>query len=125
MSPGVRILVVDDDDDIRNLVCLVLELEGYCGVQASNGVEALRILRESTLPSLILVDLMMPAMDGEQLVTSVHASEDLAAIPLVIMSGHSDARQKTRSLNVHDCLVKPVDVDDLLSTVKRLAPAAS
>jgi len=118
---GPRILVVDDDDDIRKLVCLVLELEGYSGVPASNGIEALQILRDSTPPCLILVDLMMPAMDGEQLVTTLHASHDLAAIPLVIMSGHSDARDKTRALNVGACLVKPVDVDHLLSTVRRLA----
>jgi CheY-like chemotaxis protein len=124
MNRGPRILVVDDDDDIRKLVCLVLELEGYLGVPASNGIEALQILRESDRPSLILVDLMMPAMDGEQLVATLNMTRDFASIPLVIMSGHSDARQKSHTLNVRDCLVKPVDVDELLSTVKRLALAS-
>jgi CheY-like chemotaxis protein len=103
------------------MVCLVLESEGYRGIPARDGVEALQILKNSGCPSLILLDMMMPRMDGEELVAILKGSASLSHIPVLIMSGHNEATQKTRSLCVNGCLVKPVDVDVLVSSVKRLA----
>ena len=119
MPKSTRILVVDDDDDIRTLVCLVLESEGYRAVPARDGLDALSLLGASPLPSLILLDLMMPRMDGEELVSALKPNPKLCGIPVVVMSGHNNARQKTQALGVAGCLVKPVDVDILLSTVQR------
>jgi chemosensory pili system protein ChpA (sensor histidine kinase/response regulator) len=114
------VLVVDDDEDIRTLVCLVLGSEGYRAVPARDGVDALRILEETDRPALILLDIMMPRMDGEQLIAALR-SAGLAHIPVVIMSGHNEARQKTRTAGAAGCLVKPVDIDVLVSTVRRFA----
>jgi two-component system, NtrC family, nitrogen regulation response regulator NtrX len=114
-----RILVVDDDEDIRTLVCLVLESEGYRPIPARDGLDALQILNEREPPSLILLDIMMPRMDGEELMSALKASAQLSTIPVIIMSGHNDAREKTQGCCVNACLVKPVDFDVLLSTVQQ------
>ena len=113
-----QILVVDDDDDIRSLVCLLLETEGYDAIGATDGVDALRILQEREPPGLILLDIMMPRMDGEAVVAALKASPKWATVPVVMMSGDSQAREKTDRCSVQGCLVKPVDLDVLLRTVK-------
>jgi CheY-like chemotaxis protein len=125
MEPARRILVVDDDEDIRRLVCLILASEGYEAIPASDGLEALRLLHERERPSLILLDIMMPRMDGEALVAVLNMSPDLRTIPVVIMSGHNDAQEKSRTCSARGCLVKPVDVDDLLTTVHELSASSS
>ncbi len=112
-------MVVDDDEDIRTLVCLVLESAGYRPIPAKDGLDALHILKEAEHPSLILLDIMMPRMNGDELVSELKASPHLSAIPVVMMSGHNNAREKAETSGVRDCLVKPVDLDVLLSTVER------
>jgi two-component system, OmpR family, response regulator len=115
------ILVVDDDDDIRTLVCLALEWEGYRSIPARDGLDALTILREWPAPALILLDLMMPRMDGEDLLAAMRASPGLERIPVIIMSGHDKAREKAETLLGRECLVKPVDLDVLLHAVQQFA----
>jgi CheY-like chemotaxis protein len=121
--------VVDDDDNIRTLVCLVLESEGYQSIQAKDGLDALRILDDGPVPSLILLDFMMPRMDGEAFLAALKASAQLAPIPVVIMSGHDKVREKSQALRVQGCLVKPVDLKALLDAVRQfrslIAPTAS
>jgi CheY-like chemotaxis protein len=114
------ILVIDDDEDIRTIVKLLLESTGYRVVTAADGVEAGRELNTGDAPSLILLDLMMPRMDGERFMQTLRASSD-GDIPVVIMSGHNVASQKARDLNADGCLTKPVDLDELLATVRRFA----
>lgn len=119
MAREQRILVVDDDEDILALLCLVLETEGYRPIPARDGLNALEILNEREPPSLILVDIMMPRMNGEELVYALKASPQLSAIPVVVMSGDNKAREKTRACRADGCLVKPVDLDMLLRTVQQ------
>jgi CheY-like chemotaxis protein len=119
MPANRHILVVDDDEDILTLVCLVLESEGYRPTPARDGMEALQILNERELPSLILLDIMMPRMNGVELAFALKASPRFSTIPLIVMSGDNNAREKTRTCCAHACLVKPVDLDLLLSTVQQ------
>lgn len=112
------VLVVDDDEDIRDAVSWALEDEGYRVATATDGRDALRRLREGELPSVVLVDLMMPHMDGEELVRAVAASP-FAHVPIVVMSGHVGAGAKAGAAGAAACLPKPVDLDDLLSTIAR------
>jgi CheY-like chemotaxis protein len=117
-----RILVVDDDEDILALLCLVLETEGYRPISARDGLDALeKILNERDPPSLILVDIMMPRMGGEELVHILRTSPRLSTIPIIVMSGDNNVREKTRACRAEGCLVKPVDLDVLLSTVQHFA----
>jgi CheY-like chemotaxis protein len=119
MRPG-QILIVDDDEDIRDVVGMLLEVEGFQVAKARDGMDALAQLEAGPLPSLILVDMMMPRMDGESFVAAIRGDPKLARIPVVIMSGHHVAQQKAAKLEAAGCLVKPVEMKDLLWVVQRL-----
>ncbi len=119
MQPG-HILIIDDDEDIRDVVGMLLEVEGFQVAKARDGIDALAQLQEGPLPSLILLDMMMPRMDGESFVASLRCDPNLAKIPVVVMSGHHVARQKAAELEAAGCLVKPVEMKDLLWVVQRL-----
>src|SRR5689334_13488814 len=86
------ILVVDDDEDLRTMLCVVLSAEGYRAVAAADGAEALQRIRNDGPPALMFVDLMMPRMSGEELVQAITADPTLASIPVAILSGQLTAR---------------------------------
>jgi DNA-binding response OmpR family regulator len=113
------ILVVDDDEDIRTMLGVVLSAEGYRVVSASDGLDALRVMRRDDPPALAVVDLMMPRMDGEHLIRSMQEDSSLARVPVAIMSGQPPG--STPSLHVSARLGKPVELDELMTVVHRLA----
>ena len=113
------ILIVDDDDDIRDALTMILEDEGYKVVGAINGVEALKYLRSSGPPCLILLDLMMPVMDGWVFRSTQMQDPALASIPVIVISAFSNVPRLTATLDVVDYLQKPIDLDILIATVKR------
>lgn len=115
-----RILLVEDDLDIRESIKEVLEDEGYAIAEAGNGVEALEQLRGATaLPDLILLDLMMPTMNGVQFREEMVQNPVWAEIPIVILSADADARYKAELIKAADVLEKPVELDRLFQTVAR------
>ncbi len=114
-SPSV--LVVDDDRDICEVVQTVLELEGYAVVTAGDGAEALARLRAGVRPCLIILDLMMPNMNGMQF-REQQQDPELRAIPVVVLSGDGRAGMKAATLGVEG-LRKPVELDVLLDAVRR------
>jgi CheY-like chemotaxis protein len=120
-SAAPLLMVVDDDEDIREVLKLFLEVEGYRVVTAVDGRDALQQLQTREQPSLILLDLMMPGMDGEQFMNVIRRGA-FAEIPVVIMSGHREASNKVIELNANCCLMKPVEYDDLMAVVHRFAP---
>jgi chemosensory pili system protein ChpA (sensor histidine kinase/response regulator) len=111
-------MIVDDDDDIRELGTIILQSHGYRVAAARDGLEALQKLQRQRV-GLILLDLMMPRMDGEQFLKALRAS-DRADIPVVLMSGHHEASEIARKLEAAALLPKPVDIDVLLKTVHQL-----
>jgi CheY-like chemotaxis protein len=115
------LMVVDDDEDIREVLRLFLEAEGYRVVTAVDGRDALQQLQSREQPSLILLDLMMPGMDGEQFMKAVSRGS-FGNISVVIMSGHKEAADKVVELNANCCLMKPVEYDDLMAVVHGFAP---
>ena len=115
-------MVVDDDRDIRETVAEVLEDEGYTVVTAENGADALALL-ERVRPQVILLDLSMPVMSGEQFRQRQLADPALAAIPTVVMSATDRIHEKTRALQLHGTIPKPVDLEVLVSTVARCVTA--
>ena len=114
------VMVVDDDEDIRDVLKLVLEIDGYRVTTAIDGLDAWQQLNSSEPPTLILLDLMMPRMDGERFVKTLRASP-LAEIPVVIISGHNDASDTAKELDGDCCLMKPVELDELMAVVHRFA----
>jgi CheY-like chemotaxis protein len=117
--PCRRVVVIDDDNDILESIAIVLKGAGYDAQTASNGAEALHQMRRSERPCLILLDLMMPGMNGWQFRTEQMGDPALATIPTVVMTGFPAAAENATSLGVDACLKKPINLDDLLDTVAR------
>jgi DNA-binding response OmpR family regulator len=117
----MHILVIDDDEDIRAVLEVVLEAQGCRVETAVDGIDALERLRAGSRPSVILLDMMMPRLDGEGLMRAMQDDPRLAGIPVVVMSGHRAARDKAAGLEAAAWLVKPVDLEQLLATVRAAA----
>jgi CheY-like chemotaxis protein len=114
-----KILVVEDDSDIREDLAELLRDQGYRVTTAANGIEALEHLRAELLPCLILLDLMMPVMDGWELRRQLMADERLASVPIVLLTGASDPEDHARTLSVADVMTKPIRLERLYATIER------
>jgi CheY-like chemotaxis protein len=121
MSPLV--LVVDDDADILEAIGEILTLEGYRVARARHGLDALdKIAAER--PSLILLDLMMPVMDGASFAQALRKRRPELDIPIVVISAEGSAH-KAAALGAAGFLAKPFDIDALLAEVAVMAPRAA
>jgi CheY-like chemotaxis protein len=114
------ILVVEDDPDLAQLVGEVLESAGYRTAIAGNGVEALDQLRANTHPDLILLDMMMPVMDGWTFREEQCKEPALASIPVVAVTADGDARGKAAAIQAAGYVTKPITIDSLLDAVERV-----
>lgn len=120
------ILIIEDDRDIREMLVETLADEGYevCGV--ADGFQALAYLRSSERrPCVILLDLMMPRMDGWQFLQQHGDDPALAAIPVVLLSARSDGPAQVAESSVAAYVSKPVDFGLLLDTVARFCGACA
>lgn len=113
-----KILIVDDEEHIRELIRFYLDKEGFSVVQAASGEEALHLL-ENEYIDLAIVDIMMPVMDGFQLVEEMKEMKD---IPVIMLTAKSQSADKLRgfSLGIDDYVTKPFDPDELLARVKTI-----
>jgi CheY-like chemotaxis protein len=109
---SASVLLVEDDKDIREAVSAVLEAEGYTVLTAGNGQEALKIL-ERGQPCVVLLDLMMPVMDGWDFMEAVKKTRRLEDLPVVVVSAYSERKAE----GVRRVLKKPLDVNQLLAAV--------
>lgn len=109
------ILLVEDNDDIREMMAVALELGGYRVVAAPNGRAALEVLRHTPRPSLILLDLMMPVMNGWEVCKALKGDPSLADIPVVVVSAvTTDVCERLSGTRL---VPKPIDLDYLLDVV--------
>jgi CheY-like chemotaxis protein len=113
------IFLVEDDAATRDAMTLVLESEGYQVKSAANGWEALNRLSETRPPRLILLDLMMPVMNGWQFRDVQRQDPRLASIPVILFSAEANLPQKAEALETAGFLQKPVELDELLATVRQ------
>lgn len=123
VSPSKRgpILIVDDEQDVHTLLTDVLRGEGYEVAAVSDGAEALDYLRAATtLPCLILLDLVMPRVDGWQFIEERSHDPRLARIPVVLISGQVAARETARSLGLASYIEKPIEVAALREMLARI-----
>lgn len=110
------ILVVEDDDDIRNAIVDLLETEGYSTESAVNGKDALDKLAVIPKPCLVLLDMMMPIMNGREFLDKVMKDSHLAPIPVLIVSAVADKANTKGSVGF---LKKPIDIDVVLNVVSQ------
>lgn len=117
MRPAGSILVVDDDTDLRETVGELLVDEGYRPRLCENGREALEALRGGERPRLILLDLMMPEMNGWQFREEQLKDEGLSKIPVVVMTASRGG--DAQPISASEVLWKPIGLDELLRVVAR------
>lgn len=117
------VLVVDDDEMIRESIVDFLQDKGYQPIAAVHGRDALdKLDRASPLPCLIVLDLMMPVMDGISFRHEQLQDPRLAGIPVVVVSAYRDAREQAASVHAAACLQKPLKLADLLRVVEKYCP---
>ncbi len=124
-SEGRRlILIVDDDDRLREFVRVNLEMEGYAVREAANAGEGLTALEDES-PDLILLDVMMPQVDGWEMLRRVQERHGVGAIPVIMFSGKVDeaALNTVASRGAQGLIGKPFNPQDLIESTKQLVPA--
>lgn len=118
-SHPMRVLLVEDDNDLRKYIHEYLEHEGYEVAEAANGLEALEFLKTHSLPDVILLDLWMPVMDGISFRSEQLQSTKYAAIPVVVLSAGRDAKKRAELLGANSFLAKPPDLRQLVDTIEK------
>lgn len=122
-----RILAVDDEQDIRQLIALILSVAGYEVSQAASGIEALAILDRENF-DLVILDIMMPEMDGWEVCRQIRSRERLKDLPVLILTVRSQPLDYVIGLEVvhaNEYLTKPFERRELLEAVERLLSAES
>lgn len=115
------ILFVDDDDDVRETIADALVDSGYNVITARHGAEAWAHLESATiLPDLILLDLMMPVMDGAEFRERQRNDPRFQSIPVVLISAGVSASSQAKSMGVAACLIKPVKLSPLVGTIENV-----
>jgi CheY-like chemotaxis protein len=116
-SPERPILVVEDSDDLRATLRDLLEDEGYAVLTAANGIEALEVLAAGVRPGIILLDLMMPVMDGWEVLAAMQEDAELATLPVLSLSASREPGPTAP--NVRGSLSKPMATEALLAEIRR------
>jgi DNA-binding response OmpR family regulator len=118
---AAKILVVDDDPNVQRLLSYTLKQEGYEVVMAADGAEGFRLWGAEG-PALILLDVMLPKLDGYQVATKIRAEEVDAHVPIIMLTAEAEVEQKIRGLRAgaDDYLVKPCPGNPSLSA--RMVP---
>jgi excisionase family DNA binding protein len=120
---GPVVLIVDDDERLREYVRVNLEMEGYKVREAGDAEEGLRVLEEAK-PDLVLLDVMMPRVDGWEMLRRVHERHGVGAIPVVMFSSKVDERaeEEAASRGAQGFIGKPFDPQELVDRTKQLLP---
>ena len=124
MDPNGNVLIVEDDPEMREMLTRLLTTQGFYAVGAEDGLEALHLLRTvrhrgPQTPCLVLLDLTMPRLGGDGFRRAQLNDPIIAGVPVAVMSGAVDARQRAETLGAVATLTKPIDLDFLIEVVRR------
>jgi CheY-like chemotaxis protein len=114
--PSCPVLIVEDDEDLRDMMAQMLNIEGFHTATVANGREALEYLHATGKPNVILLDLMMPIMDGWEFRRQQKADPELAPVPVIILSALDQTR--AAPVDAEAFLKKPLDFERLLELVR-------
>jgi two-component system chemotaxis response regulator CheY len=119
-----NVLIVEDDPDTRTMLTALLAVEGFHAVGAEDGLEALHLLRTvrhraPQTPCLVLLDLKMPRLSGNEFRRAQLGDPTVASVPVAVISGADDIAQHAEALGAVAMVTKPIDIDLLLDVVKR------
>src|SRR5690242_20500483 len=123
-----NILIVEDDRETREMLATLLATEGFHAVAAEDGLEALHLLRTvrhraPTTPCLVLLDLKMPRLGGNEFRRAQLGDPTVAGVPVAVISGADDIAARAEALGAVAMVTKPIDVDVLLNVVKKYCVA--
>jgi two-component system, OmpR family, alkaline phosphatase synthesis response regulator PhoP len=115
-----KILLVDDEPDVLDILSKRLETAGFLTVKAADGIEGLKRTREEK-PDLVLLDIMMPRKDGFTMLRELQSEEELRKIPVIMVSAKSEADSlfEGRHLGATDYLIKPINFDELMKYIRK------
>jgi CheY-like chemotaxis protein len=124
MPTAGNVLIVEDDPDTREMLTALLATEGFHAVSAEDGLEALHLLRTvrhraPDVPCLVLLDLKMPRLGGNEFRRAQLGDPIVATVPIAVMSGAVDAEEWAATLGAVATLTKPIDFDVLIAVVRR------
>jgi CheY-like chemotaxis protein len=125
VSGAGRVLVVDDDDVIRQLITVNLELEGFEVIPAVDGQDALDKVKDAQ-PDVVTLDVMMPRVDGWEAAERLRADPETAHIKVILLSARAQESdiQRGERIGVDAYLTKPFDPDELIDVVRRMVAAS-
>jgi CheY-like chemotaxis protein len=123
-SPAGNVLIVEDDPDTREMLSTLLSIEGFHAVGAEDGLEALHLLRTvkhraPDVPCLVLLDLKMPRLSGNEFRRAQLGDPTVANVPVAVLSGAVDIEQSAQALGAVASVTKPIDVEQLMNIVRR------
>lgn len=123
---GLRVVVIEDEPEMRRNIVRLLRLEGYDPAEAADGVAGLDLVREQK-PALVICDVMMPGMDGHEVLRAVRADPQLQAIPFIFLTARADKSDLRGGMNLgaDDYITKPFSNDDVLAAVAARLQRAS
>jgi len=119
----IKVLIVEDEQDVAALVADVLDLEGFVP-RISSGEEALHDAL-SFQPDVVLLDLMMPVVDGFEVARRLRANQETESLPIVVMTAMHDPAARAQEVGTQHFLTKPFEIEELLACVERVARAAA
>ncbi|HEY6005095.1 MAG TPA: response regulator [Anaeromyxobacter sp.] len=119
------VLVVEDDPDVRDALSVVLRDAGYGIRSVADGIDAMKALRQGLKPSAILLDLMMPEMNGFEFREEQRGDPAIADIPVIVITAIRWTDRAAIELRAAACVTKPAQIDDLLEVVRRVAGPVS
>lgn len=120
----MAILIIEDDEGVRESIAEMLRDEGYEVDVVPDGERAIEYLQSRPPPTLILLDLLMPTMDGAQFCARQRANSEWASIPVVVMSARRDTAERARSIGAAAWLTKPMHFEELLHVIQNRAITA-
>ena len=123
-TPAGNVLIVEDDPDVREMLSTLLSTEGFHAVAAEDGLEALHLLRAvrhraPEVPCLVLLDLKMPRLGGNEFRRAQLGDPTVASVPVAVMSGAVDLEQRAQDLGAVATVAKPINIDRLMDVVRR------
>ena len=121
-----KILVIDDDVAINELIKINLELQGYQVIQAHNGTEGFALAKQE-MPDIVILDVMMPEVDGYTVAQRIRQCEEISDTPIIMLTALSELKNKVNGFNigVDDYLTKPFELEELIVRVRALLKRAS
>lgn len=111
------IMIVEDDDDLREALAMIIGMNGFRTIDATDGIDALEKLDEGSLPSLIVLDLRMPRMNGVEFLHAVRDT-DAGKIPVVAFTGDAGAAREALQAGANICLRKPIEPRALMEVIR-------